>query len=287
MRHEFIRVERANYPVSMLCRVLEVSRSGFYKWAAQPESARAKQDSALLVKIRAIHKRSRGTYGSPRVFMELHIAGERIGRKRVERLMHADGLQALNKRKFVKTTDSKHGYPVAENILNREFDVGNERTVWAGDITYIRTNEGWLYLAVLLNLVSRRVIGWSMAGHMRQELTLDALSMAVHSHKPNGDAVHHSDRGSQYAANDYQKSLKKLGLTCSMSRKGNCWDNAVVESFFASLKCECLYRQSFKTRNEARQAVFDYIEVFYNRQRLHSSLGYKTPVQFEEMMLAA
>jgi len=269
-----------------MCRVLEVSRSGFYAWLGRPESRRARDDRRLAVKIREIHRRSRRSYGSPRITRALAAQGLHCNHKRVERLMRRQGLCAVHRRRYRVTTDSKHQHPVARNELGREFSTTSADRVWVADITYIRTGEGWLYLAAVMDLYSRRIVGWSMQPHMREELALSALEMAVASRRPGEDLLHHSDRGSQYAAEAYQAYLARQGIGCSMSRKGDCWDNAPMESFFATLKVECVYQARYETRAEARSDVFGYIEGFYNTRRLHSSLGYVSPAAFEAQQQA-
>jgi putative transposase len=287
MKFQFIGDHREDFPVRLMCRVLDVSSSGFYDWLERPESPRAVENRALVAKIQAIHGDSRRTYGSPRVHASLQDAGYRIGRNRVARLMRDHAIRARTKRKFRVTTDSRHDHPVAPNRLDRQFEVAAPNTVWVADLSYIPTREGWLYLAVVLDLFSRQVVGWAMDQQMPQELTLAALDMAIQRRRPLPGCMHHSDRGSQYAAGDYQKQLAKYGMVCSMSRKGNCWDNAPMESFFHSLKTELVHHRDYQTRDEARRDIFEYIEVFYNRQRRHSTLGYLSPAQFELAALAA
>lgn len=231
--------------------------------------------------IEDIHKASRGTYGSPRILAELKGLGFKCSKKRVERLMKKNGIRAKTRRKFKVTTDSKHNFPVSPNVLKRNFSPKTPNTTWGGDITYVWTKEGWLFLAVIIDLWSRQVVGWSMNERITKELTLSALKMAINSRQPGAGLVHHSDRGSQYASHDYQRLLKLHRMTASMSRRGNCWDNAPVESFFHSLKTEMIYWEDFETREEARRKIFEWIEVFYNRQRRHSTLGYLSPVNFE------
>lgn len=285
MRYAFIDVEKAHFPVTVLCEVLGVRRSSFYAWRARPASPRADADAALADTIASVHADSRGTYGSPRVHAELKARGVRVGKKRVARLMRAGGLAARRRRRFTpKTTDSNHTQPIAPNVLARDFSRPTPNQAWVGDIMYIPTGEGWLYLAVLLDLHSRRVVGWAMSERIDRHLVLGALSMAVVNRGvPTGELVHHSDRGSQYASEDYRQALAAYGCTASMSRKGNCWDNAVSESFFSTLKMELVHAADFATRQAARTAVFEYIEVFYNRQRRHSTLGYMSPLQFENV----
>lgn len=281
MKFAFIAVEKASFPVDALCKVLEVSRSGYYAWEQRVPSARALEDGQLRVHISAIHERSRGLYGAPRVHAELRASGFRVSRKRVARLMSELGLQSRRKRRFKATTDSKHTLPVAENVLDRKFEVDAPNVAWVTDITYVWTSEGWLYLAAILDLFSRRVVGFAMSERIDRQLALDALTAAIGRRLPNVGLVHHSDRGSQYASGDYQDALSAAGVVCSMSRKGNCWDNAVAESFFATLKTELVYLRRFATKTEAREAIFEFIESFYNRERRHSTLGYLSPVEFE------
>lgn len=285
MRYACIRRHEVGvYAVALMCRVLKVSRSGYYAWRNRDESARVVKDHEIAIDILAAYEKSRGSYGSPRVHEELKANGVRCGRKRVARIMRKNGIRARTKRSFRVTTNSNHAYPIAPNILNREFSpsaIGRPNRVWVGDITYIPTREGWLFLAVLLDLFSRRVVGWSMSYRMERRLTLDALSAALGNRSPRRGIVGHTDRGSQYASGDYQERLKECGMICSMSRKGDCWDNAVAESFFATLKRELVDLCDWKTRDEARAAIFEYIEVWYNRERRHSSIGYMSPVNYE------
>jgi putative transposase len=278
---EFIAAKKAQYPIEVLCDVLEVSRAGFYAHHTRPKSKHATRDELLGEKIVAIHAEGRRAYGSPRVHEQLAKQGEHVSRKRVIRLMQERDLRGKRRRHFHTTTDSDHVMPVASNILARDFTASAPNQKWVGDITYVPTREGWLYLATLLDLFSRRVVGWSMSDRMPTALPLAALDMALRMRRPPRGLVHHTDRGSQYASAEYQAVLATHGLVASMSRKGNCWDNAVAESFFATLKVELVREVDFATRAEARAAVFEYIEVFYNRQRLHSSIGYATPSEFE------
>ena len=281
MRFRFIQTEKASYPVRLLCRILEVSRSGFYAWCRRAPSPRAREDAALKVKIRAVHGTSKKTYGSPRVHAKLQAEDHRIGRKRVARLMKEEGLEGQRKLRFRVTTDSSHSYPIAPNLLERNFTVSAPNKVWVGDITYIWTREGWLYLAMILDLFSRRVIGWAMDSSLERGLALDALRMALRTRRPGEGLLHHSDRGVQYASTDYRRLLREHGITCSMSRKGDCWDNAVAESFFSTLKAELIRSNDYVTRAQVRLSVFEYIESFYNTRRLHSALGYVAPVDRE------
>ena len=281
MRYEFIGSHRDEFRVIKMCKVLEVSHSAFYAWLGRPESKRARANRELLSKIRIAFDQSRKTYGSPRMTAELQEAKVSCSENRVARLMQVNGIRAIGKRKYRATTNSKHAHPVAENLLNREFSVDRPNAVWLSDITYIWTSEGWLYLAAVIDLYSRLSVGWSMGSRVNAELTLDALRQGIRRRKVCPDLMHHSDRGSQYASGDYQKLLTGTRMICSMSRKGDCWDNAPMESFFATLKAELVYREQFKTRQEAKAKIFEYIEVFYNRQRRHSSLGNQSPVDFE------
>jgi putative transposase len=277
----FIQTEKATYPVRVLCRTLVVSASGFYAWCRRGLSRRAQEDAALKVKIRAFHASSGKTYGSPRIHEDLKADGQGVGRKRVARLMQEEGLEGQRKRRFRVTTDSKHSHPVAANELKRNFTVSAPNKVWVTDITYIWTREGWLYLAAILDLFSRRVVGWSMDSHLERTLALDALGMALKTRRPEAGLIHHSDRGVQYASGDYRDQLRERGIVCSMSRKGDCWDNAVAESFFSTLKAELVHRNDYVSRAHARASVFEYIETFYNGRRRHSVLGYASPVQHE------
>ncbi len=281
MKHACIARSQAEYPVILMCRVLGVARSGFYAAQARAASARAQADRRLRLEIQTIHATSRRTYGSPRVHAELRAQGVRCGRKRVARLMRAAGLAARRRRCYRVTTQSRHPHPVAPNVLARRFAVAGPNRVWVGDITYLPTREGWLYLAVLLDLGSRRVVGWAMRATLDRGLPLEALEMALAGRQPARGLLHHSDRGSQYACGEYRALLAAHGVTVSMSRTGNCWDNAVAESFFGTLKTELVEGADWMTRAAARAAVFEYLEVWYNRQRRHSALGYLSPVEYE------
>jgi transposase InsO family protein len=264
---------------------LEVSRSGFYAWLKREESARSREDRRLLSEIKEIHKGSRGTYGVPRVHEELRTRGKRCGKNRVARLMRGAGLQSKVRRRFRKTTDSSHSRPVAPNLLEGKPVPERPNEVWVADITYIPTAEGWLYLASIMDLCSRLIVGWSMDATLKTSLVLGALRMALGRRSPGRGLIHHSDRGSQYASEAYQEVLREHGIACSMSRKGNCYDNAFKESFYHTLKTELVCHERYPSRTAARASVFDYIEVFYNRERRHSSIGYHTPSEFE-MLLA-
>lgn len=272
---------KAEFPIVVMCDVFAVSRSGYYAWREKPESKRKQANGRLLKDIRIIHHESRETYGSPRVYQALKQKNIPCSENRVARLMKEDGLRAKTKRRFKMTTNSKHNLPIAPNLLQRNFFPEKPNQVWAGDITYIWTAAGWLYLAVVIDLFSRSVVGWSMDKYMTRHLVMDALTMAVQRRRPWPGLIFHSDRGSQYASADFQSLLAKHGILCSMSRKGDCWDNAPVESFFGSLKQELVFHQKYPTRFHARQSIFEYIERFYNCRRLHSTLGFKSPARYE------
>jgi len=266
-----------------MCKVLEVSRSGFYAWLVRPESEQAKANEILLENIKTVYGESRGAYGSPRIHHVLTTRDVVCGKNRVARIMKEQGIRAKGKRKFKpQTTDSNHSFPIAENLIKQDFIAAGPNQLWLADITYIATDEGWMYLAAIIDAYSRMIIGWAMADHMRKELAIEALEMAVQSRGVTEGLIHHSDRGSQYASNAYQEELSRLGILCSMSGVGNCYDNAMMESLFHTLKVECVHGQNFETRGEAKSVIFEFIECFYNRQRIHSSLEYKTPNQFEE-----
>ena len=285
MRFVFIRAHERIFHITTMCRVLEVSRAGFYKWRAQPLAERVKADLVLAARIRAIHRGRRRAYGSPRVHRELREQGVRCGEKRVARVMRAEGIRAIGSRRYRVTTQSGHREPVAPNHLARRFSVATQaqpNRAWAADITYIPTREGWLYLAVILDLASRRVVGWSTRTRVDQELALSALRMAVRHRRARG-GLHHSDRGVQYASTAYRQLLHDVQFTQSMSRAGDCWDNAVVESFFATLTKELLVEGTFDSRATATRELSDFIEIWYNRQRRHSSLGYRSPAEFEAL----
>ena len=262
--------------------MMNVSQSAYYDWLKRPESTRSIEDRRLGEEVKKIHKKSRKTYGARRIRQELVEDGESVSRQRIGRLMKQQGLESKSRRKFKATTNSNHGHPVAPNLLDREFHVDQPDTVYVGDITYIPTDEGWLYLAVLIDLYSRAVVGWAMSERMTAQLVNDALMMAIWKRKPLHGLMLHSDRGSQYASSLYQKTIKNHGAICSMSRKGNCWDNAPSESFFHTLKTELTHHRHYQTREDAKQEIFEYIEVFYNRQRRHSTIGYQTPLGYEE-----
>lgn len=282
MRYQFMQAHEKQFRIGAMGRVFRVSRSGYYAWRNRPESERAKENKKLLLRIEMAHKHSKKRYGSPRIYRQLVKDGVVCSRGRVARLMREAGIRARQKRKFVLTTDSNHDLPVAQNLLNRQFDVATLNTVWTADITYVPTEEGWLYLSVVMDLCSKGIAGWSMDERMKSDLVASALRMAYERRNPGAGLLHHSDRGSQYACQDYQELLKAYGMQGSMSRKGDCWDNAPMESFFHTLKTELTHHEKYRSREEARRDIFEYIEVFYNRQRLHSSLGYKSPAEFEQ-----
>jgi len=282
MRYEFVQAHQQEFPVRRLCQVLGVSPSGYYAWRERPESARVQANRKLLVEIRSVHARSRGTYGSPRVYADLRLRGFRVGRNRIARLMRLGKLSgSRHKKKFPRTTNSQHGYPVAPNRLNRDFEASRPNEKWLADITYIPTAEGWLYLAVVMDLFSRKIVGWSFADNLESRLVERAFQMAVQNAAALNGLLHHSDRGSQYAAEAYQQLLVAQRVQVSMSRRGNCYDNAPMESFFGTLKSECVHPRKYQTRQEAITDIFSYIVGFYNRERLHSSLGYLSPDDFE------
>lgn len=264
-----------------MCRMLGVSKAGYFAWRYRPECPRDGEDRSLTTRIQVIHAESRKTYGSPRVHRELHAQGTAISRKRVERLMREAGVFVKQKARFVVTTDSNHDQPVAPNLLEQDFTAVAPDRRWVTDITYVPTEEGWLYVATILDLFSRRAVGWAMQERMNRSLVLSALEMAVAQRQPKPGLVHHSDRGSQYASEDYRNALIANRMIASMSRRSCCYDNAAMESFWHTLKVDLIHRRHYQTRDQARQEIFEYIEVFYNRVRRHSSIGYVSPVEFE------
>lgn len=270
------------FSIQMMCEVFSVSRAGYYAWKKRPESKRKKDDRRFLTHIKTSFQSSRDTYGYRRIHQDLRDQNEDCGKHRIARIMRENGIRPKTKRKFRVTTDSKHNKPIHENHLSRQFNAAMPNQRWVSDITYIPTVEGWLYLATVMDLYSRKIVGWAMSNRMTDTLVTDALKMALFRRKIRAsDLLLHSDRGSQYAGDNYQKLLGTYGIICSMSRAGDCWDNAAMESFFHSLKTECVHHERYTTRDEAKKSVFDYIEVFYNRRRRHSFLGYKSPEQFE------
>ena len=279
----FIKEHCQEFNITMMCRLLVVSRSGYYAWQKRQPSAREMADTQLLLEIKKIFTASGQTYGSPRIHIELRAEGIRCGRKRVERLMRESGLKVPQKRKKrVVTTDSEHNFPVAPNLLDRDFTAEKPNEKWVTDISYIRTDAGWLYLAVVMDLFSRSIVGWAMRPDLSQALVLSALQMALANRQPTAGLLHHSDRGSQYCAHAYRQLQREHNMVTSMSRKGNCYDNAAMESFFATLKNELVDRRHYLSRAEARRDIFSYIEGFYNRRRRHSTLGYVSPIAFED-----
>jgi putative transposase len=274
-------MEKANYPITLLCEALGVSRAGYYEWQRRGPSSREQTNEAIVTHIRAIHAEHKQRYGSPRMTDELKAKGVNVNRKRVERLMREKGIVALFPRKFRRTTDSEHRHAVAPNLLEQKFHTAAKDQVWVGDITYIWTLEGWAYLAVLIDLFSRRVVGWAMGKTLSRDLAIRALRMAIRTRKPPPGLIHHTDRGSQYASGDYRKILRDHGLVASMSGKGNCYDNAVAESFFATIKKELVHRVVFFSRSQAYRELFSFIDGYYNTKRRHSANANLSPVQFE------
>lgn len=287
MKFALIHASRRQFPVRRLCQVLGVSPSGYYVWRRRPPSQRERDNLQLLEKIRCIHEQSRKTYGSPRVHAALRQQGVCCSRKRVAVLMRRHEIWAQRPKRRVRTTQSDHGLPVAPNVLGQDFAAQRPNEKWVSDLTYIPTGEGWLYLAAVLDLFSRKIIGWAMGEQMTSELVLQALHMALKQRKRHAQVLHHSDQGSQYASAGYRQLLATHQIQASMSGLGNCYDNAVMESFFATLKTELVHREIFNTRAQARRELFAYIEGFYNRERLHSSLNYQSPVEFERAYSAS
>ncbi|MFZ2314736.1 MAG: IS3 family transposase [Gammaproteobacteria bacterium] len=283
MKFQFINEHRKEFHIEIMCAVFSVSRAGFYAWCKRPESQRKCDDKRFLALIKTSFKKGRETYGYRRIHDDLRDQNEPCGKYRVARLMREHNIRVKTRRKFKVTTDSNHQKPIHENHLSRQFYAASANQRWVSDITYIPTVEGWLYLAVVMDLYSRKIVGWSMSNRMKEILVIDALKMALLNRKISPGLLLHSDRGSQYAAEDFQQLLRHHHIKCSMSRRGDCWDNAAMESFFHSLKTECVYHERYQTREEAKKSVFDYIEVFYNRQRKHSYLGYKAPEQYEKI----
>ena len=282
MRFRFIEDRRADYPVALMCEVLGVSPAGYYAWRSRPESRRSAANRALVDDIKRVHRDTRGRYGSPRIHVELKAQGRGASRGRIERLMRRHGIRAIMARpRRVRTTDSRHDLPIAPNLLDRSFSTTAPNQVWLADITYIETDQGWLYLAAVMDLYSRRIVGWAMADHLRASLPLAALRMAISAQRPGVGLIHHSDRGVQYASADYRKLMQSAGLRASMSRKGDCYDNAPMESFFHTLKTELVHHRHYATRIEATRDIFAYVEGFYNRTRRHSAIGYISPIEME------
>jgi transposase InsO family protein len=282
MRFRFIEDRRVDYPVSVLCDVLDVSRAGYYAWRSRPESARSAENRELLEDIQQIHRDHRGRYGSPRVHVELNTQARSVSRGRVERLMRRHGIRAIMARpRRMRTTDSRHDHPIAPNLLDRNFVASAPNRTWLADITYIDTDQGWLYLAAVMDLYSRKIVGWAMQDHMRTELPLAALRMAISMQQPGAGLIHHTDRGVQYASADYRNLARSAGFRASMSRKADCYDNAPMESFFHTLKTELVHHQHYATREQAKRDIFAYIEGYYNRTRRHSAIGYISPIEME------
>lgn len=278
----FIAAEKANYPVALMCRALEVNRTSFHDWERRPPSDRSLQDAWLLEQIKQIHETNRRVYGAPRIHAELRLGrGIRVGRKRVERLMKSAQISGLVPKKYGRTTIRVPGVRVADDLVERQFRPTAPNVLWLADITYLRTWEGWLYLAAVQDAYSRRIVGWSMADHMRAELVVDALTMAVHRRRPDPGVIHHSDQGSQYVSLGFGQAARDAGIPISMGSRGDAYDNAVAESFFATLKKELVHRRSWQTKRELGSAVFEYIEAFYNRERRHSTLDMLSPAQYE------
>jgi len=283
MKYTFIKKYRSIFAVGKMCQVLKVSRSGYYDWLNRPYSKQYSENQVLVSKIREIHECSYRTYGSPRVTDDLHAMGYTCSRPRVARLMKANGIKAKTKKKYKVTTNSDHSYPIAPNLLNQDFCTTSAHRIWVSDITYIRTLEGWLYLTIILDLYSRKIVGWSMSNRLTaKRTTIPAFIQAYKRYQPLPGLIFHSDRGVQYACDDFRGLLKTFNAIQSMSGKGNCYDNAVAESFFHTLKTELVYHQTYRTRSQAKTSLFEYIEVFYNRIRKHSALGYKSPEQYEQ-----
>jgi len=279
-----MKAQERDFPVELICEVFSVSKSGYYAWRKRDNSHKEAKEFKLLRAIEDIHKASRKTYGSPRIYDELKGMGHNVGKTKVERVMKKNGIRAKTKRKFRVTTDSKHNLPVAPNLLDRNFQPEKPNETWASDITYVWTKEGWLFLAVIVDLFSRQVVGWSLDKTMTKELVCSALRQAYFRRKPGTGLVFHSDRGSQYCSKEFRQHLRQYRMLQSQSRVANCWDNACVESFFHTLKTEMIYHEDFKTREQAHRAIFEWVEAFYNRKRKHSTLGYKSPVDFERMV---
>jgi putative transposase len=282
MRFRFIEDRRVDYPVRVMCDVLDVSRAGYYAWRSRPESTRSVENRRLVEEIRRVHHDHRGRYGSPRVHVELKAQGRGASRGRVARLMRRHGIRAITARpRRVRTTDSRHDYPIAPNLLDRNFVAAAPNRIWLADITYIETDQGWLYLAAVMDLYSRKIVGWAMQDHMRVELPSAALRMAISAQRPGAGLLHHSDRGVQYASADYRNLVKSAGFRASMSRRADCYDNAPMESFFHTLKTELVHHEQYATREQAKCSIFAYIEAYYNRTRRHSAIGYITPIEME------
>jgi putative transposase len=282
MRFRFIEDRRIDYPVTIMCDVLGVSPAGYYAWRSRPECRRSAANRELVHDIQQVHRNTNGRYGSPRIHAELQAQGRGASRGRIERLMRRHGIRAIMARpRRVRTTDSRHNLPIAPNLLERNFIAAAPNRIWLADITYIETDQGWLYLAAVMDLYSRRIVGWAMEDHLRADLPLAALRMAISAQRPGAGLIHHSDRGVQYASADYRKLMRSAGLHASMSRKADCYDNAPMESFFHTLKTELVHHRQYATRQEAKRDIFAYIEGFYNRTRRHSAIGYISPIEMQ------
>lgn len=283
MSFRFIEDHRNDYSVTVMCTVLEVSSAGYYAWRSRPQSARSTANCELLTAIKRVHQDHCGRYGSPRIHIALQKQGRGVSRGRIERLMRRHGVRAIMAPpRRVRTTDSRHDLPIAPNLLNRNFTAAAPNRVWLADITYVPTDEGWLYLAAVMDMYSRKIVGWAMRDHLRTELASTALAMAIQRQHPAQGLVHHSDRGVQYASHDYRRRLQSAGIQASMSRKADCYDNAPMESFFHTLKTELVHHRKYATRAEAQRDIFSFIEGFYNRTRLHSAIGYISPIDMEQ-----
>jgi len=285
MKYQFIDTYRSEFAVERMCRALKVSKSGYYAWRVRPQSKRACENDKLDHHIKTTYRKNKGNYGSPRITRALNRQNIACSENRVARRMRINGIKAKTKKCFKVTTNSKHNHPVAENLLDQNFNVQRPNQVWASDITYIWTREGWMYLAVILDLFGRHIVGWAMDNHLGQELVVNALKQAIGRRRPPKGVIFHSDQGVQYACQAFRKLLQQHKFIQSMSGKGNCYDNAVVESFFHTLKTELIYFENYSTREEAKKSIFEYIEIYYNRDRLHSTLNYCSPVQFEQMWI--
>lgn len=283
MKYRFVERHKKAWPVGLMCKVLQISNSAYYAWRKRPESVRKQENMALIPLVREIHIQMRKSYGTRRMAKELRKRGFDCGRNRARTLMRLADVRVKQKKKFCITTDSNHNLPIAANLLDRKFNVSEPNRYWVSDISYIWTAKGWLYLATVMDLYSRRIVGWSMDTSMTRKLVMDALLMAVWRRKPGKGLILHSDRGSQYCSIEYQNILRQHGIVCSMSRKGNCWDNAVMERFFHSLKSEQVYFMNYQTPEEAKKDIVDYIEMFYNSNRSHSYLGYLSPNEYERV----
>jgi putative transposase len=287
MKYAFLREHRSRYEIKKMAQALQISRSGYYAWIKRTDSPRKRDNRVLVDQIKAVYYRSKSIYGSPRVTAQLHREGVRCSKNRVARLMRQNRLQSRKQKKYKATTNSKHHFPVAANLLKQNFVVQKPNTVWLADISYIPTQEGWLYLAGIKDLCTQKIVGWSMDKTMTRSLVMHALQMALVRQKPGRGLILHSDRGIQYACHEYQTMLKNYGIQCSMSRSGNPYDNAPMESFFSTLKTEWVHHYHYRTRSEAKSSIFEYIERFYNPNRLNSSIGYLSPIEFEQVQLLA